>query len=152
MIVVLLLHSWLRWLVVLALAGRTGLAGVRLAQGAPFEKIDRATSGITMGLVHTEILIGLLMYGLSPLVRVAMSDMGAAMKDPTLRFFAVEHSTIMVIAAVVVTAAMVFARRAADDRRRHLITLVGFGLTLLLVVAMIPWPFRGFGRAWFMIP
>lgn len=152
MTVVLLLHSWLRWLVVLALAGRTGLAGARVATGAPFEKLDRATSGATLGLVHLEILVGLLLYGLSPLVRAALGDMGAAMKDPTLRFYTVEHSTVMVLAAVVVTVGVVVARRAAEDRRRHLVSLVGFGLTLLLVLAMIPWPFRAVGRTWFMIP
>lgn len=152
MTVVLLLHSWLRWLVLLALVGRTGLAGARVATAAPFEKVDRATSGATLGLVHLEIVVGLLLYGLSPLVRGAMTDMGAAMKDPTLRFFTVEHGTLMVIAGVVVTAGVVLARRAADDRRRHLITLAGFGLTLLLVLAMIPWPFRAVGRPWLMLP
>ena len=152
MMVVLLLHSWLRWLVLLALTARTGLAGARLATGAPFEKLDRATSGATIGLVNTQIVLGLVMYALSPTVRAALGNMVAAMKDPTLRFYAVEHSVGMFVAAVIVTVGVVLARKATDDKRRHQVALVGFGLTLLLVLAMIPWPFRAVGRPWFLIP
>jgi hypothetical protein len=152
MTIVLFVHSWLRWLVLLALVGRTGLAGARLAQGAPFEKVDRATSGATLGLVHLEILVGLVLYALSPLVRIAFGDMGAAMKDPTLRFFTVEHGSTMLIAGLLVTLAVALARRAADDRRRHQLALAGFGLALLLIVAMIPWPFRQVARPWVLLP
>ena len=43
-----------------------------------------------------QMLLGLLLYGmLSPFTRQAMQDFGAAMRDSTLRFWAVEHLTMM---------------------------------------------------------
>ncbi|MEO8076104.1 MAG: hypothetical protein ABI818_07230 [Acidobacteriota bacterium] len=144
----LVLHSWFRWAVIL-----TGLiAFVRAAAGASGTKAwtpadDRAGFHFTIAL-DVQILIGLALYSfLSPLTAQVMHDFGAAMKDPHLRFWAVEHAFGMVIGVALAHIGRARARKA-DSLRRHRVAAIFFGLALLAIVASIPWPGTPNGRPW----
>ena len=77
--------------------------------------------------------------------------MGAVMKDPNDRFFAVEHAMMMIIAWLLVHVGRSMVKRAGTDAQKHKRTLIYFGLALILILAMIPWPFRqpGIARQFF---
>jgi hypothetical protein len=75
--------------------------------------------------------------------------MGAAMHNPVLRFYAVEHVAGMVGALALVHIGRVRIKKAADDRARHRTALIFFGLGLLLILLSIPWPVMSGGRALF---
>ncbi|MDP1889336.1 MAG: hypothetical protein Q8K55_00475 [Gemmatimonadaceae bacterium] len=136
---ILALHNSLRWLVLLfalvafvrALKGING--GVDYATGA-----KRALS-IFMISVHLQLLLGIILFGVSPLARSAMTDMGATMKDAGLRSIVVEHPTLMLLGAIVVTVTSVLARRGPDDTVRHRRAAIGIAITLGLILAGIPW-------------
>ena len=93
----------------------------------------------------------LLYVALSPFTAEAMRDFGAAMKNPGLRFFAVEHVTLMLGAVVLAHVGRVMARKAktADAKRMRL--LMCFGLATLLMVLAIPWPGMASGRPLFRL-
>lgn len=145
--IVLVVHSLLRW-AVLALGllafGRalTGTFGAR-----PWTPLDDRAGKYFVMALDLQTLVGLILYaGVSPLVRAAFSDMGMAMRDPLLRFFAVEHITLMIAGVALVHIGRVRARKASGDRARHRTTLVFFGLGLLAILIGIPWPGRAIGR------
>ena len=135
----LALHNLVRWLVVLlaivallrALKGIHG--GADYATGA-----RRSLSFFTMAL-HLQLLLGVILYGVSPLARHAMGDMGAAMRDPGVRFFVVEHPALMLLGVAVATATGVIARRGPDDTVRHRRAAIGVALALGLILAGMPW-------------
>jgi hypothetical protein len=137
--IVLGLHNLVRWAVFLlalvallrALKGIHG--GVDYAANA-----KRSLSLYTMS-VHLQFVLGLVLYGVSPLTRHAMGDMGAAMKDPGIRFFVVEHPTLMLLAVIVATITGVIARRGPDDEVRHRRAAIGIALSMGLILAGIPW-------------
>jgi hypothetical protein len=144
----LILHSWLRWIVVL-----TGLiAFARAASGASGTKSwtpadDKAGFWFTMAL-DVQILIGLVLYlFLSPLTAQVMRDFGGAMKDSHLRYWAVEHGFGMLIGVALAHIGRVRTRKA-DSLRRHKVAAIFFGLALLAVLASIPWPGTPNGRPW----
>lgn len=146
---VLLLHSWLRWLAVVA-----GFGATLAAIGKDSRALRRAERWglIFMIALDVQVLLGLLLYGtLSPFTAQAMSDFGAAMRDPALRFWAVEHFTLMLSAAVLVHVGRVLARKTAkaDKKRKRL--LICFGLALLLMLAGIPWQGMANGRPLFRL-
>ena len=89
---VLIVHSWLRWVVIVAglyAAARGLLGGSRHASWTPAD--DRAGFWFVMFL-DLQLTIGLVLYlFLSPFASAALHDIGGAMKDPVLRFWAVEH-------------------------------------------------------------
>jgi hypothetical protein len=144
----LILHSWLRWLVILA-----GLvAFVRAVSGASGTKSwtpsdDRAGFWFTMAL-DLQVLIGLALYFfLSPLTAQVMGDFGGAMKDSHLRFWAVEHGFGMLVGVALAHVGRARARKA-DSLRRHKVAAIFFGLALLAVAVSIPWPGTPNGRPW----
>jgi hypothetical protein len=141
---ILLLHSWLRWLALVAGGGATffalGTAGGALARAERWGRIFIIA-------LDAQMLLGLLLYGLySPYTAAAMKDFGAAMREPVLRFWAVEHLTLMVSAVVIAHVGKVLARKATDPAKKRMRLLVCFGIAVLLILLGMPWPGMAVGR------
>jgi hypothetical protein len=131
-------HNALRWLVLIAgvltvLQAVKGLKGDRPYAGA------RRTGVLFMASLHLQLIIGLVLFVVSPYVQQAMGNMSATMKDPGTRFLIAEHPTLMVIAVVVATVGSIVAKNATDDAARHRKLLTFTVVTLLLLLAGIPW-------------
>jgi hypothetical protein len=141
------LHSLLRWLVIAfgLVAVFRALSGVSARRSwGPLD--DRAGRLFVIGL-DIQTLVGLILYGvLSPITSAAMSDMGAAMKDPLLRFYVVEHLVMMIGAVALAHVGRARLRKATGDLARHRTAAIFFTLALLLILLGIPWPFRAVGR------
>lgn len=144
-------HSLLRWIMLILLI----MTVVRSYNGwkskRSFTPGDKKLTLFTLIFSHVQLLIGFLLYMVSPIVQSAMEDMGAAMKDPTLRFYAVEHILVMIIAILIITVGNAMAKRAANDTDRFKKIFIYFFIGLVLILASIPWPFMqtGAGRGWF---
>jgi hypothetical protein len=139
-------HSWLRWLVlilaVLAVARAIGGRG-----GRPWTKTDNSVGQWFVAALDLQFLIGLLLYvWLSPITRIAFADVGAAMRAPALRFWAVEHLFGMIIVLALAHVGRVKSRAATDDRRRHTLAAIYFGIALIILLVSIPWPGMAAGR------
>jgi hypothetical protein len=145
-LITLTLHSWVRWLVLAAgltavLRALTGTTGRR-----PWTAADDRSGFFFIMLVDLQVLIGLILYvWLSPITHEAFRDIGAAMKSNGLRFWAVEHIFGMVIAMVLAHIGRVRIRKT-DASKRHRIALIFFGLSVLVMMATIPWPGTPYGR------
>jgi hypothetical protein len=151
-ILVLALHSILRW----AVLATGAAAAVRAVSGARAARAwtaadDRAGLWFVIAM-DLQLLLGLVLYaGLSPITRAAFADVGGAMGNSVLRFWAVEHAFGMIIAVALVHIGRVKLRKA-ETQRRHKVAALFFGLALLAVLLSIPWPgmpaarplFRGF--------
>src|SRR5262245_29595062 len=96
---VLLLHSWIRWVALVASVGVT-LAAVRGEVGGDKSIADR-WGLVAMMALDLQMLLGLLLYlGLSPNMQEILNNFGAAMTRADTRFWAVEHVSAMFIAIV----------------------------------------------------
>ena len=147
--VILLLHSWLRWLALIAGVGATFGA---LSKGDGTVRSAERWGLIFMIALDVQMLLGLLLYGvLSPYTTAAMKDFGAAMRDSELRFWAVEHVTMMLGAVILVHVGRVLARKSADVGKKRKRLLICFGLALLLILLGIPWPGMANGRPLFRV-
>jgi hypothetical protein len=145
---VLTVHSWLRWVVLLA-----GLIALARSVGAgdrpwtPAHERAGRLFGISLDL---QFLLGALLYFvLSPFTQQAFDDFGAAMRVSPLRFWAVEHVLGMTIGMALTHIGRARIRKATSDRRRHRLAVIFFGLALLVIVASIPWPGMPNGRPLF---
>ena len=145
---VLLLHSWLRWV---ALVAGVGATAATLTDRTGTARADWWGLVLMMAL-DIQMLLGLLLYlVLSPFTIEAMRDFGAAMKNPALRFFAVEHVSLMFATVVLVHVGRVLARKASTPDARRLRLLLCFGLATLLMILAMPWPGMSSGRPLFRI-
>jgi hypothetical protein len=94
-----------------------------------------------------QLVIGLLLYFVvSPTMEAIRANMGEAMRNPQLRFFAVEHLSAMFVALVLVHGGRVLARRAATPAARRRRELICYGLATLIMLLAIPWPGLPYGR------
>jgi hypothetical protein len=135
---ILTLHSWVRWLVVIA--GVAAFARAVSGGRRPWTRADDRLGFWFVMLLDLQFLIGLALYAwLSPITHEAFRDIGAAMKSAGLRFWAVEHIFGMLIALALAHVCRARIRKA-DPYRRHRVAAIFFGLALVAMFASIPWP------------
>lgn len=144
--IILALHSILRWLVLIAAVAAVVRAGQGWLGKRPWAKLDDRLGLIYTSLLDTQLLVGLILYiFLSPLTQAAFADLGAAMREPTLMFFAIEHIFTMVVAVVLAHVGRALSRRAAEGAK-HARAALWYTLSLLAMLVAIPWPFLAYGR------
>jgi hypothetical protein len=144
----LVLHSILRWAVILA-----GLFAVAQAfRGGTWSPTAAAAGRWYAMSLSVQMLVGLLLYGVfSPITYAGFADMGEAMRNPALRFYVVEHLVMMVAALALAHIGTARIGRAADDRAKFRTAAIFYTLSLVLVLAGTPWPFRDIGRPLFRL-
>jgi len=146
---VLITHSWLRY-VVLALGVLVLAVAARgLGASAAWSPRDERFHKAFVGSLDLQFTLGALLYvWLSPISSAAFADFGAAMKNPQLRFFGLEHAVTMLIAVGVAHIGRTRSRRK-EGRARHRTVLITQVLWLMLTCAAIPWPVLDIGRPLF---
>jgi hypothetical protein len=145
----LLVHSWLRW-GVLVLGGATiGVLARAMVVGRTATPGDiRLTRALTYTL-DAQVVLGLFLYFfLSALSTQGLGNINAALQDPLLRFFTVEHAFGMGVGVTVLHAGLARAWKARPEAqlRRALITVL---IWASIAVASVPWPFMVYGRPLF---
>ena len=144
--VVLTIHSWLRWIVLLAGVVaflRSAVGASRRSTWTPAD--DRVGFWFTT-VLDTQVFLGLVLYiFLSPFTHAAFGDIGEAMRNSALRFWVVEHLFGVVVGVALAHVGRARARKT-DSLRRHRVVAIFFGLALVAIVASIPWPGTPAGR------
>ena len=116
----------------------------------PWDSTDSRAGLWFIIALDLQLLLGLLLYArLSPITQIAFLDFAGAMRNSTLRFWAVEHGLGMIVAVVLAHVGRVRVRRAANDAQRHSYALLFFAIALLAIVASIPWPGLPYARPLF---
>ena len=150
--VLLLVHSWLRWVLValIVIALTRALRGTR--SEVPWVDADSRVRVATVAAFDTQVMLGLVLWFISPMTPKSGAAFGAYMKVSQLRFFTVEHAFSMVIALAALHIGSVRSKKADNDHDRHKKWAVAVGIALFFVLAGIPWPFLPYARPLFRIP
>jgi hypothetical protein len=98
---------------------------------------NRKLNLFSMIAVHTQILIGLVLYFISDFTKTAFANWGLAMKDATLRYWALEHIVMMLLAMIIITIGHVKSKKADSDLDKHRTIAIYYGLALIVIVAAI---------------
>ncbi|MEN8137222.1 MAG: hypothetical protein ABFR62_02210 [Bacteroidota bacterium] len=104
-----------------------------------FGFIDKKLSLYSLIAVYIQIILGLVSYMISKITQSAMQDFGSAMKDTTLRLFAVEHPLMMIIGSLLITIGFIKAKKATADTTKFNKILVFYILGFILILSRIPW-------------
>src|SRR4051812_36427167 len=138
------LHSFLRWviLVLAFVAIYKSYTGMR--SGRPFTTGDKKVGLFLLISAHTELLISLYQWFAGPwgLHNIKDSGMKVVMKEEMFRFYAVEHVVMMIIAVALITIGKGVAKKNIPDAVKHKKTFWFFLVALIIMLVMIPWPFR----------
>lgn len=137
---VLGLHNTLRWGVLLAAVYLLVLVVAGLTRSRVWTRRESVAASIYTGFMYLQLLVGLSLYiGVSPYMQAILDNFGAALKSAETRFFAVEHVTGMLLAVLFAHLGNLLHRRQATDAGKYRVAGLWFGLSLLCVLALIPW-------------
>ena len=136
----LAVHGWLRWVVLLAAIAAILVAFSGWGGTKPAGTNLRRWSVIFVSAIDLNFLLGLILYFfISPITRAALHNFGEAMKQTEPRFFAVEHTTLMLLAVVGAHVGGALARKGRTDLKKYRGAAIAFTLSLLLMLGGIPW-------------
>lgn len=133
-------HSLLRFIVLLLLIVVVVNAFLGMNGKKPFGKMDNLLGLSLFSVTHTQLLVGLVLYFTSSFV-VFSAD---TMKDASLRYWTVEHITLMLIAVALITMARITAKKMTDDAAKHKRMFVFNALALVIILMAIAMSKRGF--------
>jgi len=106
----------------------------------PWKRADNILGIAVTTLMDLQLVTGFTLYFfLSPITQIALSDFGAAMKNPDLRFYAVEHLSLMLIAVVLVHFGRSKSKSAKTDEGKFKAGSIFFLIALMVIFAAIPW-------------
>jgi len=137
-------HSGLRWVVLILLLVAIFNAFSKKKSGL-YSEGDRKLALFTMISVHIQLLIGLVLYFISPLVVFSSESMGNTIQ----RFYLVEHISLMLVAIVLITIGHSKSKKAIADSKKFGAIATFYLIGLILILASIPWPFRIETAGWF---
>lgn len=149
---VLNLHNILRWAVLLFGLWTLFNAFSGVFTKRVFTPADNRTNLFFMISCDLQLLVGLILYFNGMWFSMMKNNAKEVMHDSVNRFFAMEHALMMIIAWVLVHMGRTMVKRAGTDAKKHRLSLILFGLALLIILAMIPWPFRQTGIARQLFP
>jgi len=142
-LIILGLHNILRWIIL----GLGILTLVKMYSGwirnKPWTVSERKIGMLFTTSLDLQLLLGFLLYFVfSQLVRTAFTDFGTAMKDPVLRFFSVEHITIMIIAIALGHYGSSIAKKELEDNQKFKRSAIIYTISIALIILGIPWSLR----------
>ncbi|NQZ34685.1 MAG: cytochrome B [Crocinitomicaceae bacterium] len=143
-------HSGLRWVALFLLVFAIFNAAKSQTSGK-YEKKDKMINLFAMIMLHIQLLIGLALYFTSVKVNFVEGWMSSDVAGGMYRFYGLEHLLGMVAAIAVVTIGRSKTeKKLKGTRDKHRKILISYSIGLLIILAMIPWPFREALRAaWF---
>jgi len=88
---------------------------------------------------HIQLLIGLILYFISPWFN-QWSEMGmGVMKNTESRMYLIEHPLTNILAIALITMGWSMHKRQADSSKKFLRIALFYGLGLLFLLSRIPW-------------
>jgi low temperature requirement protein LtrA len=133
------LHSTLRYLILIALIVVIVKSLVGWLGKKQYTNIDNRIGLYLFIFTHMQLVIGLVLYFVSDVVQFN----GATMKNKDLRYWAVEHLTIMLISIVLITMARITSKKMSSDEAKHKRMVIFNGVALLLILVAISMSGRG---------
>jgi hypothetical protein len=133
-------HSFLRFIVLILLIVVVVNSFLGMNGKKPFGKVDNLLGLSLFSVTHTQLLVGLILYFSSSFVIFSSETM----KDASLRYWTVEHATLMFVAIVLITMARITAKKMTNDAAKHKRMFVFNALALVIILVAIAMSKRGF--------
>src|SRR6478609_7871561 len=126
-------HSGVRYLVLLGLLIVIVTSLMGWLNRKPYTSTDNKLSLSLFIATHTQLLLGLILYFVSPFVQFGATTMS----DKTTRYWTVEHIVGMLVAVVLITLARSTSKRMTDDNAKHKRMFIFNFVALAVIVAII---------------
>lgn len=131
-------HSGLAYLALLGLVIVIFWAFIGSLSGREFQERDHKIAMITFIICHIQLLLGLILYFVSPL-GLALLTGGGAMSDATARLTALEHPLINIVAIAIISVGYIRAKKLEDSKAKFRSIYMMYAVGFILIISRIPW-------------
>lgn len=132
-------HSYIAFAALILLIVASINAIIGMSSNKEFKDGDRKLSLFALIFTHTQLLIGIVLYFVSPMVQTFKLPMGEVMKNADLRLYAIEHPLINIIAVVLITIGWSRHKKMATSKAKFKSIAIMFALGTILILSRIPW-------------
>ena len=134
-------HSYWAYLVLVVVVLATLNALIGYFSDKEYSPKDFRISLFALIVTHIQLLIGLILYFVSPLGLQSLTNngMGTVMKDSMLRLYAVEHPLVMILTVVFITVGYSKHKKKLVSTPKFKMLAIFYTLGLILVLSRIPW-------------
>ena len=129
------LHSGFAYLAFLLLVIAVVNSFIGLFSKKEFTGRDRKIALFGLAAIHTQLLIGFIVYFVSPLGFSALGQM----KDAALRLTSLEHPVMNIIGIVLITIGWMKHKKLTTSESKFKTFSIYYGLGLVLILSKIPW-------------
>jgi hypothetical protein len=129
------MHSGWAYLALLLLVVAVVNSLIGLTSKKEFTAKDRKIAILGLIGTHTQLLIGLILYFVSPLGFASLGKMA----DKALRLTSLEHPLVNVIAIVLITIGWSKHKKLTTSEAKFKTFAIFYGLGLVLILSRIPW-------------
>ncbi|MEK6153082.1 hypothetical protein WIW50_07475 [Flavobacteriaceae bacterium 3-367] len=135
-----ILHSYMAYVVlaVLFLAVANALIGLAGNKMFTLNK-DFRLSLFTLILSHIQLVVGLILYFISPNGMKAIQELGMGGMSAAARLLALEHPLINIIAVVFITIGWSRHKKFMEGNKKFKSIAIFYGLGLVFILSRIPW-------------
>jgi len=137
----LLLHSLARWVVLIFIMYSIYRAFVGYTKNKTFSETDNTFRHWTATVAHIQLMIGMILYTQSPMVKYYWKHSETKLQDFEITFFGLIHIALMITAIVLLTIGSAKAKRKQTDKEKFRTILIWFSIALIIIFIAIPWPF-----------
>ncbi|CAH8284348.1 hypothetical protein EV196_101328 [Mariniflexile fucanivorans] len=136
---ILNLHSYWAYLVLLILIIAVINALVKVFGDKEYEAKDFRISLFTLIVSHIQLLIGLILYFVSPRFELWAEMGGEVMKNAMARLYLVEHPLVNIIAIALITIGYSKHKKKLTSKAKLKPIAIFYSLALVLFLSRIPW-------------
>jgi hypothetical protein len=139
--ILLALHSGFRWFVLTSILFTLFNAYKGWWFHKKYTAFDNYTRHATATLAHIQLALGISLYFISPVIDYFIKNFREAIHQRELRFFGLEHSSMMLLAILILTIGSIKAKRKSTDKEKFKTIALWFSLSLFILLTSIPWAF-----------
>ncbi len=131
------LHSYLAYVLLAAIIFSLIYAVYKFATKNQFDEKVRKAALVGFIASHLQLLIGIVLYLLSPL---GLSNFSSeAMGSSVSRLYILEHPVMMIIGIALISVGYIKAKKPGDDASRFKTVILFYTLGLIFMLSRIPW-------------
>ena len=128
-------HSGWAYLVLIALLIAVVNSFLGMNSKREFTPNDRRFALLGLIATHLQLVIGLILYFVSPLGLASFGQMS----DKALRLNSLEHPFVNILAIILITVGWSKHKKGVESHSKFKSITIFYGLGLLLILSRIPW-------------
>ncbi|PTX09568.1 hypothetical protein [Sphingobacterium faecium] len=137
----LALHSATRWMIVICLILLLLRSYMGWKKKHQIKLYDFALQTLTLTLLYIQFAVGLTLYFDSPIVQYFIENFKDAVKLRQVRFFGMEHITMMTIGIIVFTIGYIKAHKTPSTVAKFRTIFIYTAWAICIIFTSIPWEF-----------